>query len=360
MDNPDNTIVTGRQSSAEATGSLLAAIEKMGSNMSASMEAMASKIEQLASKPPPTESGKQRKPAGTELPTKGKKPRGAESSSKGKGRLVESRDTELSGEDTSDSEEDHWADRQGDVRDMQTPVFYDSDDEVSLEVSEDTSKLLSKSFTTTLPNAERRRVKQDFPVPRVNVTKCPKLDPIFKAPGAALKGEAKSAESELGRIQAFMLDPVGPLVQTLEGIRAGTLTYEDADHAISSAISLLGNASSHISKLRRKKVLKELNPDILDLVEEDSHFTKAAPNLFGSGFEKTMKERAEAMKLLKGAKKTEGARKPFFRSTRPPRPHRGGGYFSRGVVRRGRYQPYPRRGSGRGDYHHREKSYAEK
>ena len=59
-----------------------------------------------------------------------------------------------------------------------------------------------------------------------------------------------ACETDLARIQALVLDSVGPLVQALEGIRDGSLTFDDADHAVSSAIALLGNASSHISKLR--------------------------------------------------------------------------------------------------------------
>ena len=82
---------------------------------------------------------------------------------------------------------------------------------------------MTASFSKTLPNAERRRLRQEFLVPRVDNTRCPKLDAIFKAPGSSLKGEAKSAESDLARIQAFVLDPVGPLVQALEGVKERSL-----------------------------------------------------------------------------------------------------------------------------------------
>ncbi len=45
-------------------------------------------------------------------------------------------------------------------------------------------------------------------------------------------------------------------------------------------------------------MLTALNSDIQDLGSEEGHFKEAAPKLFGSGFEKAMKERAESMKIL--------------------------------------------------------------
>lgn len=114
----------------------------------------------------------------------------------------------------------------------------------------------------------------------------------------------------------------------LEEVKDETLTQEAAESALKAAITLLGNASSHISKLRRKKVLKELNPDIQDLAEDDSQFIDAAPKLFGAGFKKNVKERAEAMKLLKGAKPfIKSSQKPFFQTACLSGPRRGGGYF---------------------------------
>ena len=182
--------------------------------------------------------------------------------------------SESDGEAESSSR--HWADRNTTLKDLPTPIFQDSDDEESFE---STSELLAAAFTRTLPNAERRKLRHEFQVPRAEHTRCAKLDAIFKTAGSGLRGEAKPAETDLARIQALVLDSVGPLVQALEGIRDGSLTFDDADHTVSS----LGNASSHISKLRRKKVLKELNPDIKDLTDDDSKFVEAAPKLLERG-----------------------------------------------------------------------------
>ena len=288
----------------------------------------------------------------------GKKRRGA-GSSKGKDKARQHEDTEMSElDDEAESSSRHWVDRNTTLKDLPTPIFQDSDDEESFELSESTSELLAAAFTRTLPNAERRKLRQEFQVPRVEHTRFPKLDAIFKTAESGLRGEAKSAETDLARIQALVLVSVWPVLQALEGIRDGSLTFDDADHAVSSAIALLGNASSHISKLRRKKVPKELNPDIQDLAEDDSKFVQAAPKLFGVGFEKTMKERAESLKLLKSSTKktSEPRQKPFFfRQGRPSRPHRGGGFSTRG--RRGHYQPYQpyHRPGGKGATHRQDK-----
>ena len=94
-------------------------------------------------------------------------------------------------------------------------------------------------------------------------THCPKLDPVFKT--TSEKPEAKSADAELARIQVFVHDPVGPMVQLLQKMEEETefpISLVDARVAISDAIKLLGNALAQISKLRCKKMLKAVNPDI--------------------------------------------------------------------------------------------------
>uniref|UniRef100_A0A1X7U1C4 Uncharacterized protein n=1 Tax=Amphimedon queenslandica TaxID=400682 RepID=A0A1X7U1C4_AMPQE len=90
---------------------------------------------------------------------------------------------------------------------------------------------------------------------------------------------------------------------------------------VTEAIQLLGNASANMSRLRRKKILKSVNLDIADLAEEDI-FEAAPPNLFGSGFESKMKERADSVKLLSASKATQPSNWKFFsksRSTSPPK-----------------------------------------
>ena len=57
------------------------------------------------------------------------------------------------------------------------------------------------------------------------------------------------------------------------------LSLGQAQETIADAMRLLGNASSQISRLRRKKILKAVNPEIQDLADEDL-FSTAAPDLF--------------------------------------------------------------------------------
>ena len=215
-----------------------------------------------------------------------------------------------------------WADRPMD--------WSDDEDEgngppVPATLSEDNLALVASSFSATLPNATRRKVRATFPLPELRETRCPRLDSIFKSSSVA--AEVKAADAELARIQAFVLDPVGPLIRVLKATEDDPddpgITVEDAKSAVADAIKLLGNASAQISRLRRKKVLKAVNPEIQDLADEDI-FAAAAPDLFGAGFETRMKERADSMKLLHAARPPSTSKK-FFHGGRPTRPQRGGG-----------------------------------
>ena len=224
-----------------------------------------------------------------------------------------------------------WADRglaeeEGHLR----PEWSDSEEgEVhTISLSEYNVDLLSSSFSSTLSNSERRKVRNSFPAPDVLQTRCPRLDSVFKT---STKPEVKNADSELARIQAFVLDPVGPLARVLHGMdpEGDQISLDEARSAVKDAIRLLGNASSQISKLRRKKILKAVNSDMQDLAEEDT-FADAAPNLFGSGFEAKMKERAESLKLISSSSKPPPGSKKFFRGGRTFVPQKGGGQASRG------------------------------
>ena len=132
----------------------------------------------------------------------------------------------------------------------------------------------------------------------------------------------------------------------LESAKNGKLTNDTSEKASKLALCLLANASAHIAKERCKNALKDLNKDLLTLVEDEDRFANVAPMLFGDGFEKTMKEHMEAMRCIRkssnsGSKPSE----PFFRKGRPSGQyygnghHRGGGNSHRG---RGRYHPYYR------------------
>ena len=86
-------------------------------------------------------------------------------------------------------------------------------------------------------------------------THCPRLDLVFYT---STKPQVKNADLELARIQAFILDLVGPLARVLHAMDPERRpdARDEACSVVNDAIRQLGNASSQISKLR-KKCLKQ-------------------------------------------------------------------------------------------------------
>lgn len=104
-----------------------------------------------------------------------------------------------------------------------------------------------------------------------------------------LNQETAKLNRVMARIQALMLDVVGPLTTIIEQAEAGTLTAEKAVAAARIAIKFTGNASVQISQERRKKAITDMNPKLVDMVdtaEKDAICEDAAPDLFGDKFAK--------------------------------------------------------------------------
>ena len=182
-----------------------------------------------------------------------------------------------------------WADRPLDEPLDLRPIQWPDDDESEtpgklVEVSEETKTFLNSCFGKPLTNPARQCLRKTVGVPKVDATKCPKLDRVVK--GSVTK-ETKDVDANLERIQTLVLDAVAPLVHVVECARRGQLTND----------TLIANASAQIAKERCKNALKDLNNDLLTLVEDDESFENVAPMLFGDGFEKTMKEHVGAMRL---------------------------------------------------------------
>lgn len=192
-------------------------------------------------------------------------------------------------------------------------------------LSDDVAKRVASSFTTVLPNSERKRVRDAHPFPDLNETRCPRLDSLFSS--SKIPKETRTMDRELARVQALMHDPVAPLLWMIHSI--DTIPVDEARAALEDSVHLLGNASANLSQLRRRRILKSVNPELADLAEEDL-FKTSAPNLFGAGFEQKMKERAESVKLLEVAKPQSLQSRKFFRGGRPTIPQRGGGQANRG------------------------------
>lgn len=81
-----------------------------------------------------------------------------------------------------------------------------------VKVSEGTTTFLRSCFRKLLPNAARHSQKKPISVPKVDATKCPKLDQVVK--GSICK-DTKDAGNTWTKVQTLTLDAVAPLVHTV-------------------------------------------------------------------------------------------------------------------------------------------------
>ena len=63
-------------------------------------------------------------------------------------------------------------------------------------------------------------------------------------------------------------------------------------------LALVGNTSAYMMTERRKRVLKDLNKDLLLLAEDTDTFKGAAPLLFVGNFKTKIKGHLESLKCL--------------------------------------------------------------
>ena len=155
-------------------------------------------------------------------------------------------------------------------------------------VGSETEAFLRQVFSSKAENAVRHQWKDKFGAPHTAATACPKLDKILKS---NLSHQTKSKDRQMSKQQALLLDAVGPMAYLLEEATNKTLTLENAVEAAQMALKLLGNASGHIATERRKSVLTNLNPRLVEMAEEEELFKEAPPNLFREGFTKKAKDR---------------------------------------------------------------------
>ena len=169
-----------------------------------------------------------------------------------------------------------------------------SRDEVRLvEVGPRTEEHIKRSFVS-MTNNDRRQLRNKFALPKVAVTKTPSLDPVM---AAQCSKSTKANDKVLARLQALTLDAVGPLTDILEKLNSGEaeIDTDEVGYAVESAITLIGNASSQMSVLRRQKILEEYNRDLLSFAQDrEDEFTKAAPQLFGAQFPKDAADHLES------------------------------------------------------------------
>ena len=125
----------------------------------------------------------------------------------------------------------------------------------------------------------------------VEDTKCPKLDTVMKQ---NLSKDVKDSDVNVAKLQTLMPDGVAPLVHIWEEAQRGTLTSKTATEAACAALALLENPLAHMTCDRRKRILRDLNKDLLPLAEDEEAFKGAAPLLFGDSFKRKMKDHLES------------------------------------------------------------------
>ena len=130
----------------------------------------------------------------------------------------------------------------------------------------------------------------------------------------------KTNDKVLARLQALMLDAVGPLTHLLEKLNSeeAEIDTDEVGYVVESAITLIGNASSQMSILRRQKILEEYNKDLLSFAQDrEEEFTKAAPQLFGVQFPKEAADHLDQVAALRRAK-SSSSHSQGFRKASPP------------------------------------------
>ena len=158
----------------------------------------------------------------------------------------------------------------------------------------------------------------------------------------------------LARMQALCVDAIGPLVTLLELAEQDQLTAERVVTLTKLALRFVGSASVQVSRERRKRAIEEMNGKLVELVEKDSIYEKAAPLLFGDQFAKEAKEREDQLRALDRATNCSNFQRPQnFQSRRPHgfnreggmNPGRQGYQFGAG---RGHFRPYQFKAATRG------------
>uniref|UniRef100_A0A1X7UCP5 Uncharacterized protein n=1 Tax=Amphimedon queenslandica TaxID=400682 RepID=A0A1X7UCP5_AMPQE len=167
-----------------------------------------------------------------------------------------------------------------------------------MEVSEPTHHLLTLTCTSSMSNDQRWETRRRYKLPRVPATKTPQLDAFMKAEAPQ---NAKSLDGELARIQTLVMDAAAPLTSLIEEKiqetenKGNMPEAQQLADAITASLALIGNAHSHISQLRREKVITSLNMSLLPLLKDDVDFATAVPFLFGTDFAKRSKDFTDQM-----------------------------------------------------------------
>ena len=212
-----------------------------------------------------------------------------------------------------------WAERM----ELKTETLTSSGDEIRpVKVREETELVLQKAFAP-LKNQDHRALRHQFLVPDMPLTMAPKLDKVM---AAECIPAVRTSDQSLARLQALMLDTVGPLTDLRERISRSVssegqedeedqgLDLQVVEDSVQSALAFLGNAATQFSAYRRTKILEEYNKDLVSFSEEvEPDLRAAAPLLFGQSF---TKQAADHLGQVEALRKVKGKGKRFFQG--PP------------------------------------------
>ena len=186
--------------------------------------------------------------------------------------------------------------------------FSDEEEESDLlEVSDETYSLLTKVCMQSVTNDERKAARKRYKLLKVPATRTSRLDPFLKT---EIPQTAKFLDSNLARVQMLYMDALAHLTALSE---SEELSFENVRRVTTTAMALIGNANSHLSRLRREKLVNSFNKSLLPLVKEDKGFTETTTYLFRADFAKRSKEFTNQIKAMRSTvpNKTE------YRSSRP-------------------------------------------
>ena len=153
-----------------------------------------------------------------------------------------------------------WAERM----ELKTETLTSSGDEIRpVKVREETELVLQKAFAP-LKNQDHRALRRQFLVPDMPLTMAPNLDKVMAAECFLA---VRTSDQSLARLQALMLDVVGPLTDLRERISRSVpsegqedeedqgLDLQVVEDSVQSALAFLGNAATQFSTYRRTKIL---------------------------------------------------------------------------------------------------------
>ena len=134
-------------------------------------------------------------------------------------------------------------------------------------VSKWTNQFLDQSFSVKLHPNDRKKLRSQYTLPQNELTKTLCLDTMMANQCA---GSTKTLDKTLHTIQGRVLEAVGPLSQLLESVNSegDPPSMDQIGDAVETALTLLANASIHISGVRRTKVLEDYNKELVPFAAE--------------------------------------------------------------------------------------------